>query len=42
MQPLYVVYTIEMETASDSLYDIKGWKKVGKNLGAYDFNVLYK
>ena len=34
--------TIEMETASDSLHDIRGWKKVVKNLGAYDFNLLYK
>ena len=31
-----------METASDSLHDINGWKKVVKNLGAYDFNLLYK
>ena len=31
-----------MEMASDSLHDIRGWKKVVKNLGAYDFNLLYK
>ena len=37
----FIVYTIEMETASDSLHDIRGWKVV-KNLGAYDFNLLYK
>ena len=31
-----------METASDSLHDIWGWKKVVKNLAAYVINHLYK
>ena len=31
-----------METASDSFHDVRGWKKVVKNLAAYDFKHLYK
>jgi hypothetical protein len=31
-----------METASDSLHDFRAWKKVVKNLAAYDFKLLYK
>ena len=37
-----IIHTIERETASDSLHDFRGWKKVVKNLGAYDFKLLYK
>ena len=41
-ETLFTVHTIETETASDSLQDVRGWKKVVKNLGAYDFKLLYK
>ena len=40
--PFFHLQQIETDTASDSLHDIRGWKKVVKNLGAYDFNLLYK
>jgi hypothetical protein len=33
---------IETETATDSLHDVRAWKKVVKNLAAYDFKLLYK
>ena len=29
------LWQIETETASDSLHDVRGWKKVVKNLAAY-------
>ena len=28
--------------ASDSLHNVRGWKKVVKNLAAYVFKLLYK
>ena len=31
-----------METASDSLHDVRDWKKVFKNLGNHVINLLYK
>ena len=30
-----------MEMASDSLHDVRGWKKVVKNMAGYDFKLLY-
>jgi hypothetical protein len=38
----YSIHAIEMETASDSLHDVRGCKNVVKNLAAHDFKLLYK
>ena len=34
------LHTIETETASDSLHDVRGWKKVFKNLGNHVIKLL--
>jgi hypothetical protein len=36
------IHTIETETASDSLHDIRGWRKLCKNLGIHVINLLQK
>ena len=39
---LQQIETIETDTASDSLHDVRGWKKVVKNLGIHVINHLFK